>query len=1118
MRFTTLIIILFFICIPVQLSFAQINDDFSDGNFTSNPVWTGDTAKFEVAVNELWLNAPAITDVAFLSTPTTAMINTTWEFYNRMEFNPSSSNFCRFYLASDQRNFNAANISGYYVELGRLNDEVSLYKVVNGTATRIIDGSDNMLNAASCTTRVRVTRTGTLWELLVDSLGGTGFVSLGAVNDSAVNESYFAGAYCKYTSTRSDKFFFDDVLVAGTNWGDLMAPSIISFTATGNQLSVTLNEPVQSSDLTPGNFSLDNGLTVLSVSEDSLNSKKINITANGSFLTNTFYHLGISSLSDLSGNTATSILYPFVLHIAVPGEIVINEMMADPTPSVGQPDAEFVEFRNNSVYPLNLDQWTLRVGTIQKILPPYIIQPGELVIITDVNDTALFGTSMNKIGVTSFPGLTNGGTRVEITDTGGVVMDAVEYTIAWYHDVDRDDGGFTLERINPLDVCMQEFNWRASLDFSGGTPGIENSVFDTTEVPVGINTFWIDSTHVLVVFNQLMDPAGLILANFTLQNLSTLNVLSNDSCVLVLSAPLPVNTSFDLTISSSLNDCEGNTLGVPLVMPIINYVPQLFDILIHELMIDETPSIGLPAAEYIELRNNKPFALNINGWNLVVNGNDHVLSNFTIPADSFIVLLHENNVSLFTGINIGSIPSFSGLTNEAGTVELYHASGDLIHASLYATSFYDVAGKDDGGWSLEMIDISQPCLRNANWTASNDPAGGTPGRKNSHNQTIMDNTKPHVIKTGLSLSHDTVTLYFDEPVLPSSFTLADVNLSAGIPTYLAYHSVLLDEYIVKLQNAIVPDSVYHIQLSGYTDCSGNEALADSLPYSIPVTPNNFDIVINEVLADPKTNCIDYVEIYNRGEDAFDMSLLILGEGDTASHLLTTYTSIHNRSVLIHPGEYVFISEDHEKVMGCYHTPDSTSYWDIVSLPDFSNTSGTVGISTYNQQWIDLFAYNEDMHFSVLGSTDGVSLERIDVNALTQNSMNWHSSASTVGYGTPGYQNSQFSPAVIIADDFTIVPEIFSPDLDGYQDITTFNYQLDNGGYVASIRIYDQAGRLEKDLVNNQSLSTSGSFTWDGTDNDGAKVNVGIHIVYFELVHLNGEILQFKKPVVVATKF
>ncbi len=47
----------------VPTTSAQINDNFGDGNFTVNPPWSGDNTKFTVAANELWLNAPVVTDV-----------------------------------------------------------------------------------------------------------------------------------------------------------------------------------------------------------------------------------------------------------------------------------------------------------------------------------------------------------------------------------------------------------------------------------------------------------------------------------------------------------------------------------------------------------------------------------------------------------------------------------------------------------------------------------------------------------------------------------------------------------------------------------------------------------------------------------------------------------------------------------------------------------------------------------------------------------------------------------------------------------------------------------------------------------------------------------------------
>ena len=1105
-------------CIAITHSLAaQVNEHFSDGDFIANPAWAGDTVKFDIAAYELWLHAPAVTDAASLTTPSLAIENTEWQVYNRMDFNPSSSNFCRFYLVSDQRNLSAPAINGYYVELGRVTDEISLYKVVNGTSTRIIDGPDNMLNAAACTTRVKVTRTGNLWELMADTTGGTNFISLGSFLDASITETYFTGVWCKYTSTRSDKFFFDDVLATGTPWADLIPPSITSHIASNNVLMIRLNEPILTTDLTLLNFTLDNGLSVLSVTEDSLDSKTLYIAASGNFQHDIMYHLQVSALHDLAGNTVNSISYPFILHTAAHGEVVINEIMADPNPQVNLPDAEYIELRNNSIYPIDLQQWNLQVGGTQKTLPVYTMDPGAIVMVADVNDTALFDHHIQKIGIAAFPGLNNGGTEIALLDTGGIDIDHVYYDMGWYHDPVKEEGGYSLERINPAEFCMQADNWHASTSINGGTPGTENSVYDSAFADIDAEIYWIDSIHLLLVFNQWMDPVGLNTSSFTLQNLVNVQVVSTDSCILVLSSPLPVNTLFNLTISTVLMDCYDNHLSAPLVLPVVNYTPTLFDVLIDELMIDEEPAIALPLAEYIEIYNSRPFPVNINGWKLVVNGDVYVLDDYLVPADSFIILTHETHAALFTGLNVGGIPSFGGLTNDMGIVELYHANGMLLHAVKYHLDYYDVNGKADGGWALEMIDLTKPCMRDMNWTASQDPAGGTPGKNNSYHITVDDPIRPHALKTGW-ISADTAMVYFDEGILPDSFTPADVGVINGAPAVnITYHSPLLDEYKIAMAGPINMDSIAYMQLHDIADCEGNLLIVDSLPYSHPVFPDNFDVVINEVLADPTSNCIDYVEIYNRGQHAVDLSKMIIGEGDTSTYIVSNFSPVHIQSVLLHPGEYLYISENHEQIMSCYTTPDSTSYWDVVYLPDYTNTSGTVGISTYNQQWIDMFAYNDNMQLSTLNSTDGVSLERLDINAATQDPMNWHSAASTVGFGTPGYKNSQFSPDVLISNDFAIEPEVFSPDNDGYKDYVTIYYQLANVGYAANLKIFDQAGRMEKYLVNNEMLGTSGHFVWDGTDDKGGKVNVGIHIIYFELTGSDGKIIQFKKPVVVGAK-
>ena len=53
-------ILLTHLLLIVGLSQAQIADDFSDGDFLSNPAWQGDQGKFAVVGGRLKLQAPAV--------------------------------------------------------------------------------------------------------------------------------------------------------------------------------------------------------------------------------------------------------------------------------------------------------------------------------------------------------------------------------------------------------------------------------------------------------------------------------------------------------------------------------------------------------------------------------------------------------------------------------------------------------------------------------------------------------------------------------------------------------------------------------------------------------------------------------------------------------------------------------------------------------------------------------------------------------------------------------------------------------------------------------------------------------------------------------------------------
>ncbi len=196
---------------------AQVNDDFSDGNFTSNPSWSGDNSSFEVINGELHLNAPATSDIAHLSTASTSMANSEWEIYLRMEFNPSNNNHGRYYVVSDNSDLEGS-LNGYYIKMGGSDDEVSLYRQDGYQDIEIIDGLDGLIDMDPVNIRVKLSRDNLgNWTLYADNAGGTNFTLQGSALDNTHSSSQYCGVYAKYSSSRSTLSYFDDVIGGSCN-------------------------------------------------------------------------------------------------------------------------------------------------------------------------------------------------------------------------------------------------------------------------------------------------------------------------------------------------------------------------------------------------------------------------------------------------------------------------------------------------------------------------------------------------------------------------------------------------------------------------------------------------------------------------------------------------------------------------------------------------------------------------------------------------------------------------------------------------------------------------------------------------------------------------------------
>ena len=95
-------LLLFILTTFTQVVFAQFLDNFSDGEFTNNPIWSGSAGVFEVDSTFKFPLNDTISRESFLATESNVSINAVWEFDVRLEFNSSSSNFAKVYLTASE--------------------------------------------------------------------------------------------------------------------------------------------------------------------------------------------------------------------------------------------------------------------------------------------------------------------------------------------------------------------------------------------------------------------------------------------------------------------------------------------------------------------------------------------------------------------------------------------------------------------------------------------------------------------------------------------------------------------------------------------------------------------------------------------------------------------------------------------------------------------------------------------------------------------------------------------------------------------------------------------------------------------------------------------------------
>ena len=544
-------------------------------------------------------------------------------------------------------------------------------------------------------------------------------------------------------------------------------------------------------------------------------------------------------------------------------------------------------------------------------------------------------------------------------------------------------------------------------------------------------------------------------------------------------------------------------------------------LVIHEIMADPSPAVQLPAYEWIEIKNNSKETIQLLGWKLVVGTSvSGAFPSYLLLPDSLLIICSSSAaIAMKNYGNTLAIASFPSLNNEGETISIRAPSGRTIHAVTYSPTLYGSAWKQEGGWSLEMIDARYPCWSPDNWLASIDNKGGTPGRINSH---TGNSITPVTIKPIRAYAMDptTIAVVFNRTMDSASSVQVSnyVFNNAYSPKQIRISAPTYTLAIVLLDKPLLPDTIITIDIKNIVDCEGGKMSEPVSVYTgLASTAQKSSLYFNEILFNPRPNAYDFIEIGNKSKQLIDLSTLLISSRNSSGTIGTVY-KISETPLLLFPDQLLAFTEDTFSLKREYLIPLLAKIAEVKQLPLLPDEEGTLVLLNIHGEIIDELHYYESWHFPLLQSTEGVSLERIDRYAPTNTSTNWHSAASTEGFATPGRKNSQEKIANAPTAEYEVVPGVFSPDGDGWQDYCQLFYKTDQNGLMASVTIVDAAGRIVRQLIPQALLATSGYFIWNGNNDQGQVCPPGTYLFIIQQFDLNGKTKTVRLPIILTTSF
>jgi hypothetical protein len=726
MRYLFIILISFTYLVKAQ----NWSQNFSDTNAINNPDWYGDKSSFIISNHKLQLNAIAQSNTKRISRRSSAIEQANWSFTTTMEFNPSSSNYQRIYLFSNDSLIDSASLK-IYLNLGKTNDGVQLL-ITNNGETEELTGSSNSVFINSVNTF--------FWDIKYNLGLWTINYSSDSISWTTIPNGYYvieqpnkAFAWeIKYSSTRSDKSFLDNISVSGNIFQDTISPIIDSVHILNDRsLTCYFSEKIDTNTLLPANIKLGNiQPSSLIKYEDSLFCEFNNAEYNTNYL------LQINTIKDEYGNT----IIPFEKNIQwqrlSPLDLHFTEILFKIKEPYYLP-FEAIEIYNPSDFSIDLDDFLLQIGSKTYKLSSYSLETNSYLAVFPNSAEGKIPKEINHLILDKDFSLPDSYGELKFISKNGVELHWLEYHNDWIKDSFKKQGNWSVELKDLNKVCQISGVWESSIHSKGNTLGFPNG--ETLELNDGIDSDPYFISHFDSIF-QVVFPTYLPEIKYMQTDkfnfpIGFHNIVRIKPNILefYLSGSSEKNTEYILEWNSD-NCTENGSLPI-----VFTSLPKENDLIFNEFLFD----VSEGETEFIELKNTSKKYFQSKDLLLKADSNieDKYYSlgirNELIKPESFIVL-SKNSRKLIDKFGQGDdksiwieSSSFPTLNNTSDKLFLYTTELKLIHSDCYHSDWHHYSVEDKKDISLEKLNYSTESCTRSNWLSAQKSERATPGRENS---------------------------------------------------------------------------------------------------------------------------------------------------------------------------------------------------------------------------------------------------------------------------------------------------------------------------------------------------------------------------------------------------